>query len=486
MTLTGVKFRAYPATQQKRTLSQWIGCARFIYNAKCDDDYYFRSLLKKNLALTGEQVPVDQTYSQYKTELTPFLTDCPSQILRNSAVNWFNSYQRFFQGLGGRPKRKKKGHRDSVYLTNELFHFNQGKLFIGTQNNNIGYLSFDAHRDFALPKSITISRKSNKWYVSFCYRDNLDRPQDPIERIEQLKGQGQEALEQLSAGLDRGVVKPLQLSTGESFDFTPEQKATIARKSKQIKKNQRRLSRQEKGSKRRAKTRSRIARDYETIANVRRDFAHKTSRKLVDSDQEIFIAEALKLKNMTAKAKAKKDERGKYIHNGARAKAGLNAGLLNSALGIMILYLAYKAVRRNKVVIKLPPHHSSQECVVCGHTHPDNRKTQAEFRCQKCGYAEDADLQAAKVMHKRGVRTILEVAREQWEERSDQSVQLVTANTRGTRGCARGGKGKTGESSDSRAVPKTESLSEGSANLVREIERTVVMTDRPSQEALCL
>jgi len=306
MTFTGVKFRAYPTQGQKQTFSQWIGCARFIYNAKCDDDFYFRSFIKKNLALTGEQIPVDQTYSQYKTELTPFLADCPSQILRNSAVNWFNSYQRFFQGLGGRPKRKKKGHRDSVYLTNELFHFEEDKLFIGTQNNSIGSLSFDAHRDFALPKSITISRKSNRWYVSFCYQDNLFRSQDPIERIEQLKRQGQEALEQLSAGLDRGVVKPLQLSTGESFDFTSQQKATIARKSKQIKKNQRRLSRQQQGSKRRARTRSRIARDYEKIGNVRRDFAHKTSRKLVDSDQEIFIAEALKLKNMTARPKAKK------------------------------------------------------------------------------------------------------------------------------------------------------------------------------------
>src|SRR5262249_11960879 len=131
-------------------------------------------------------------------------------------------------------------------------------------------------------------------------------------------------------------------------------------------------------------------------------------------------------------------------------------------------------------------HHSSQECVECGHTHPDNRKSRSEFHCHKCGYTENADLQAAKVMKKRGVRTILEVAREQWEERSDHSVQLAAGSTRGTRECARRGRDKTLEAKASKAVPESRVESELSANLVRETTRTVVMTDRPSQEAPCL
>ena len=125
MGLIGIKFRAYPSSEQKQTLSQWIGCARFIYNAKCDEDKYFRTLLKKSLSLTGEQVPVDQSYSQFKTEQTGWLDDCPSQILRNSAVNWYHAYQRFFQGLGGRPQHKAKGKKDSIYLTSELFSFDE-------------------------------------------------------------------------------------------------------------------------------------------------------------------------------------------------------------------------------------------------------------------------------------------------------------------------------------------------------------------------
>ena len=43
----GVKFRAYPTSIQKKTLSEWMGCARFIYNAKCDEDRYHYGLSKQ-------------------------------------------------------------------------------------------------------------------------------------------------------------------------------------------------------------------------------------------------------------------------------------------------------------------------------------------------------------------------------------------------------------------------------------------------------
>ncbi|KAF0250545.1 MAG: transposase family protein [bacterium] len=111
MSLNGVKFKANPTSEQKLILSQWMGCARFIYNAKCDEDQYLRTFLKHSLSLTGWSVPIDQTYSQFKTELTPWLADCPSQILRNSSVRWYEAYQRYFQGLAGRPSKKKKGKK---------------------------------------------------------------------------------------------------------------------------------------------------------------------------------------------------------------------------------------------------------------------------------------------------------------------------------------------------------------------------------------
>src|SRR5206468_12669874 len=141
------------------------------------------------------------------------------------------------------------------------------KLFIGTKRNNVGHLSFEAHRDFEIPRSITVSRKNDGWFVSFCYEDGAAASRNPIEIIGELAHQGGAVLREVTNGLDRGIVKPLQSATGETYDFTHEQKASIAREQKKIRKNQRRLSRQQKGSKRRERTKKRIGKSHDKLAN---------------------------------------------------------------------------------------------------------------------------------------------------------------------------------------------------------------------------
>lgn len=44
---------------------------------------------------------------------------------------------------------------------------------------------------------------------------------------------------------------------------------------------------------------------------------------------------------------------------------------------------------------------------MCGHTHPDNRKTQSAFLCELCGHTDNADRNAAYVIKKRGLAFIL-------------------------------------------------------------------------------
>lgn len=89
--LTGIRYKATPTDHQAQVLSQWIGCARVIWNAKCDEDRYLRTFARKYLPVGTFPKP-DKSYSQYKTELTPWLQDCPSQILRNSATIWGQTY----------------------------------------------------------------------------------------------------------------------------------------------------------------------------------------------------------------------------------------------------------------------------------------------------------------------------------------------------------------------------------------------------------
>jgi putative transposase len=53
------------------------------------------------------------------------------------------------------------------------------------------------------------------------------------------------------------------------------------------------------------------------------------------------------------------------------------------------------AERMLSVLIYVNPAYTSQTCSRCGHIHPGNRKSQAEFVCLSCGFTANADLNAA-------------------------------------------------------------------------------------------
>jgi len=48
---SGVRFRALPTQEQTHVLGQWIGCQRFIYNGKIDEDRLFAA--QRRMALRG-------------------------------------------------------------------------------------------------------------------------------------------------------------------------------------------------------------------------------------------------------------------------------------------------------------------------------------------------------------------------------------------------------------------------------------------------
>ena len=316
------------------------------------------------------------------------------------------------KGLCGKPKRKPKSDKGSVYLTKELFRFDVcedgvTRLFIGTKTNNVGYLSFKAHRPFNEPKSIYIRKETGQYFVSFCYDDGSEEPATDRDHFEYLKGASREWLEDYVIGVDRGIAIPAHTGA-QPYDFTDNQKASKEKRERYVKRLQRRLAKQKKGSNRRQKTKNRISRQHKKIANIRQDFCHKTSRKMVDSKAKVIIFEDLKTSGMTRKPKAKKDKSGKFISNKAKQKAGLNKAILNVGWHDLEAYTRYKAAKAGKVVFKVPAPYTSQECADCGHTHPDNRKTQELFLCGKCGHIDNADRNASIVIKKRAINLFLD------------------------------------------------------------------------------
>lgn len=404
---SGVKYQLLPSQAQAETLSQWIGCQRFIYNAKVGEDRYFQQFSRKSLSLAGIHPPADQMYSQFISEETSFLRQVPSQILRNGAYRWRTAYQRFFKGLGGRPKFRGKQGRQSVLITKELFGFSPDKneISLGTEKHPVGRIPFRLHGDrLPRPKSICIARHSGRWWLSFNFtvEHEIEEFFTEEELIAHFQAMPKEELESVAIGFDRGVAIPVAGSDGVKYDFDPATKLRIEQQEKKRQGLQKKRARQQKGSNRQKKTTIRIDKTYAYQGNARKDFAHKVSRKIVDSSFRYFVFEDLKVKNMTKRPSPKLDN-GAYVANGARAKAGLNKGILGSAWGNVLRFTQYKGLRRNKLTITIQPSGTSQECSHCGHIHPANRATQAQFVCQRCGLALNADLNASRVIKKRGV-----------------------------------------------------------------------------------
>jgi putative transposase len=258
-----------------------------------------------------------------------------------------------------------------------------------------------------MPNSIWIRVENGRWTVSFSYENGQDETQLSTlsEHFEWLKGASRAQLEGMVVGIDRGVARPVQ--TPDRF-FKPTDKAqdkTIKRE-RHIKRFQRKLARQQKGSHKHKLTKLRIANLHRKTRDVREDFLHKTSRALVN-DSKIIVLEDLKLKNMTRHAKAKKcPHTGKWLRNKAAAKSGLNKSLLGAGLYKLELFIRYKMYAANKPMFKVSAYNTSRECAVCGHTHEANRPSQATFHCQSCGHTDNADRNAACVIKKRAIDLI--------------------------------------------------------------------------------
>ena len=371
--LDGYKFRAYPEKAQEQTFLRWAGCQRLVYNCKVQEDRYFRKF-QRFLGMTGIPVPVDQTYSQFISEATAFLREVPSQVLRNGAVLWRQAYSRFFKGLGGRPKFKTGAGRRFLWLTNELFDFipkidpktgeiTGYRLVVGTPKFPVGELVYEAHRMHVIPSSIHVSVEGSQWFVSFAAEnpDLLVSDSDAgQERIAEDLRHLTEEQRMLTLGNDRGVAKPLAASDGRVYGLSDVQKERVEKARRQKARWQRIAAGRKKKSQNQKKAYRRAARYLRYETNVRYDYAHKTSHDLVATENvNPIVFEDLKVKNMTRRPRAKQDENGKWLKNGARAKAGLNRSILASAWGRVVTFTRYKAPRAGKIVVMVPPAYSS-------------------------------------------------------------------------------------------------------------------------------
>jgi transposase len=187
-----------------------------------------------------------------------------------------------------------------------------------------------------------------------------------------------------TVGIDRGVAVSAALSTGQMLHAP----ALTGRERARLRRLQRKLARANRGSNRRGRVRHAIARLQARETDRRTDWAEKASTGIARRFDLIRV-EDLQIGNMTRSAKGTRENPGRNV----RQKAGLNRGILRSGWGLLVRRLEDKAPGR---VEKIRPAFTSQRCSACGQVDRDSRESQAVFRCTACGFACNADVNAAK------------------------------------------------------------------------------------------
>ena len=348
-------------------MSRSAGCSRWIWNWALEQE-------RKAIDTTGNRIgrfPLDKELKNLKRQPgTAFLAEPSSWCLSQTLIDLDQAFANNRAGTAGKPKFHRRGTDDSFRYPRD-FKLAESRNLVFLPK--IGWVKYiNTRRIAGRPRSITVSREAGNWYMSVLAEEDIPDPVHPHPES--------------AVGIDLGVKLFAALSDGtvlESLRLHERFEAKLA-------KLQRKLARKEKRSRNRDRLVVRIQRLYRRIANVRKDFLHKAST-MICKNHATVVVEDLRIKNMTKSAKGTLEEPGRNV----KAKAGMNRSILSEGWGMFVRMLRYKLERLGGRLIIVPPQYTSQACSRCGFVDAGNRRTQAKFRCLKCGLELNADFNAA-------------------------------------------------------------------------------------------
>jgi putative transposase len=166
---------------------------------------------------------------------------------------------------------------------------------------------------------------------------------------------------------------------------------------------QRRVSSKKKKSNNRCKAQQRLSLFQQRIATKREAYQWQVAKKIVKKADAIAV-EDLNISGMMKRCKPKYDsEKGRFLPNGQSAKRALSRSIADASWYTLTKKIEYLAAKSGKVLFRVNPKHTSQECSVCHHIDPANRDGE-KFICTNCGHVDDANLQAARNIKAKAIK----------------------------------------------------------------------------------
>ncbi|MFN9997196.1 MAG: RNA-guided endonuclease InsQ/TnpB family protein [Pseudanabaena sp.] len=277
-----------------------------------------------------------------------------------SAINrFFENCKKKVSGKKGYPKFKKRGH-SVEYKTSGWKLSEDRKHLTLTDGFKIGRLKLIGSRDLNFYqieqiKRIRLVRRAYGYYAQFCV---------DVDRREEIEPT------QTTIGLDVGLNHFYTDSKGEVV----ENPRYLRKSERQLKKLQRKVSKRKKGSANRRKAIKRLAKKHLQVSRQRKDFAVKTARCVVRSN-DLIAYEDLQVRNM--------------VKNHKLAKS-----ISDASWSMFRQWVEYFGKVFGKVTVAVPPQYTSQNCSNCG-KQVVKTLSQRTHHCGHCGTVLDRDHNAA-------------------------------------------------------------------------------------------
>ena len=372
ITYRNITYRLIPGSESKaRKLAGQAGACRFVWNHFLGENKNQMDLWRRYPELTAKPktsfFSLGVQFTKLRKEID-WLNDYSYMITRSVLKCQADAWTACFQSGKGFPKFKSRHGNDPSFTIPENIKIQDGKLHI----QKIGWLRIQRKGGNPYPTGkpvkAVITKKAGKWYAVVCYQ---------VEKLEKVDNG-------VTAGVDRnaGQVAVVDSNGNETIHHLPE----LAKKEARLKRYQRRMQGQVKGSRRRHKTRLKLQKCCRHLKNARDNWQHQVSREIANQSG-LVVLEDLNTQGMTKSAKGTADNPGKHV----TAKSGLNREIRKTGWHGLEQKLEYKAE-----VIRINPAYTSQACSACGHVSKENRTSQAVFKCVACGHAENADVNAAR------------------------------------------------------------------------------------------
>jgi putative transposase len=370
------KYKLKPTPEQEQAMGFVLRRCRELCNAGLEERQEAWRKRGVSVTVAGQSAQLPEI-----KEVRPEYRDAHSQVLQDVLARLDRAFQAFFRRVkAGETPGYPRFQGSNRYNSFTYKQFGNGATLDEILDNaflalsKIGRIAVRWSRPEGpfegTPKTVTISREADGWYVCFSCVDVPTQPLAPM---------GQET------GIDLGLESFATLADGTMI-HNPR---CYRQAERRLKTAQRKVARRKKGSNRRRKAVKLLAKAHQTVKRQRQDFHHKTALHLVRQYDTIYH-EALQTANM--------------LKNHHLAKSIQDAGWSG-----FLSILAFKAACAGKQVVAVPPASTSQTCSGCGGVVKKGLSVRWHS-CSDCGASLHRDHNAARNIERLGQSLQGEVA----------------------------------------------------------------------------